>query len=226
MDVIGNFTPSEKDNLQYALHQSLINGIFEDYSNSLSVNEFDLTTDSNFTINTNATTGVKTYGKFIYEKAVIEHLAARTDTTDGGLYEDYTGKQMFTYLHTQFLAQPGNAVKYANHFTVFCFGDIPYDMVVFPGRGYSGTLGQVEEIKKKNVFIFSIRNDFTLNHEGLHGLGLEHTHPGGTTTPSKKFIFDLYETTNIMSYADAAHPDNTKITTWHWQWKIVKSNVR
>lgn len=225
MDVIGNFTPLEKDNLQYALHQSLIQGNFENYSNSLSVNEFDLTTDSNFTINTNTTTGVKTYGKFIYEKAVIERSAGRTDTTDGGLYEDYTGKQMFTYLHTQFLAQPGNATKYANHFTVFCFGDIPYDMVVFPGRGYSGTLGQVEDINKKNVFIFSIRNDYTLNHEGLHGLGLEHTHPGGTTTPSKKFIFDMYETTNIMSYADAAHPDNTKITTWHWQWKIVKSNV-
>lgn len=233
----GNIINAEKDNLQNALHQALIHGDFEDYfpKDSLgnilkdargnNINYMDLSTNTNFLIQTSAT-GVKTYGKFIYEKVVQERLAARTDTSDGGLYEDYPGKQMFTYLHTQFLAQPGNAAKYANHFTVFCFGDIPYDMVVFPGRGYSGTLGQVEDINKKNVFVFSIRNDYTLNHEGLHGLGLEHTHPGGTTTPSKKFIFDLYETTNIMSYADAAHPDNTKITTWHWQWKIVKSNVR
>lgn len=228
MDLIGNFTPLEKDNLQNALHQSLVQGDFKNYSNSLSLNEFDLTTDSNFIINTNARTRVKTYGKFIYEKNVIEPLTARrTDTTDGGLYEDYTGKQMFTYLHTQFLAQPNNITKYANHFVVFCFGDIPYDMVIFPGGGYSGTLGQVEDIKKKNVCIFSIRNDFTLNHEGLHGLGLEHTHPGGPTTPSKKFIFNMYETTNIMSYASnsTGHPANTKITTWHWQWKIIKSNV-
>ena len=221
MDVVGNFNSNEKDNLQHALHQALIHGEFDSY-----VGDFDLTTDANFQINTNAISGVRTYGKFIYEKALIEGRTLRTDTSDGGLYEDIANKEMFIYLRAQFLALPGNTAKYANHFTAFCFADIPYDMVVSSG-GYSGTLGQAQAINKKNVFIFSIRNDFTLNHEGLHGLGLEHTHPGGTTTPSKKFIFKLYETTNIMSYpsTSAGHPASSKTTTWKWQWKIEQSNA-
>ncbi|WP_375605387.1 hypothetical protein [Flavobacterium davisii] len=155
--VTGRFNPNENINLQNALYQFLIFGKFEDYSNSIGINEFDLTTDSKFTITTNPTTGAKTYGRFIYEKAVNDPVRAaaglHTNTTDGGLNEDYTGKEMFTYLKTKFLALTGNS-RYANHFIVFCFAELPYDMVVFPGGGYSGTLGQVQDIgKKKCMFI-------------------------------------------------------------------------
>ncbi|WP_421497831.1 hypothetical protein [Flavobacterium columnare] len=72
-------------------------------------------------------------------------------------------------------------------------------MVVFPG-GYSGTLGQVQDIGKKNVCLFKIRNDYTLNHEGLHELGLFHTHKDGTiTNKNQKFVYNKYKTTNIGS---------------------------
>jgi hypothetical protein len=225
----GTFIPLEKINLQNALHQALIHGQIDDYTDNGGI--LDLSAVDEFIIKTVGTT--KVYGKFIYEKARHDVLFATSvspaNTSDGGLFEDYPdpnapNQEMFTFLRNRFLAQPGNRAKYANHFTVFCFDTNPYDMVLFPGGGYSGTLGQVQNIAIKNVCLFLPRNDFTLNHEALHGLGLCHTHE--TSISNKvKFTYNKYETTNIMSYADTSHPANTKITTWAWQWKIIKSNV-
>lgn len=224
---LGSFTAGEKNNLQNALHQSLIHGEFEDYINSSGTNVFDLTADNNFKILTNASTGVKTYGKYIYEKSVRDP-SGTAQTTDGYIFEDYTAHGMFTYLRTEFLAKPGNSSKYSNHFTVFCFNEKPYDYYLDPtSGGYSTTLGQAEDISHKNVILFDLRNDNTLNHEGLHGLGLEHTHDDGSFKRSRKYTFNKFKTTNIMSYANhTTNPSATKVTTWHWQWKILKSSVK
>lgn len=147
-----------------------------------------------------------------------------TDTSDGNLYEDYPSKEMFTFLKNKFLAEPGNMAKFSKHFIVFCFAEKPYDYYEPTPGSYSTTAGQVEDINKKNVCLFVPRTDFTLNHEVLHGLGLYHTH-NTTFTKDVKYTFTKYETTNIMSYADATHPSTTKTSTWKWQWKIMKSNT-
>ena len=44
----------------------------------------------------------------------------------------------------------------------------------------------------------------------------------------QKYTYQIYETTNIMSYADSAigHPDSEKISSWHWQWKIAKKHTK
>ena len=55
----GSFNPVEVNNLQQDLHQALIHGEFEDYINPSRIKEFSLISDTNFKINTNATTGVK-----------------------------------------------------------------------------------------------------------------------------------------------------------------------
>ncbi|QYS92304.1 hypothetical protein JJC04_07345 [Flavobacterium covae] len=60
----------------------------------------------------------------------------------GSLLDQYLNSKK-----TKFLALTANS-RYANHFIVFCFAELPYDMVVFPS-GYSGTLGQVQYIGKK-----------------------------------------------------------------------------
>jgi hypothetical protein len=232
--ITSSFTPTEKINLYNALHQALVIGDIEDYTNSLGINEFDLSNVNEFTIQTVGTT--KVYGKFIYEKLRHDALFASlpgfdpTKTSDGGLFEDYPNpnapnQEMFTFLRNRFLAQPGNQAKFANHYTVFCFGTIPYDMVLFPSGGYSGTLGQIQAIGTKNACLFLPRNNYTLNHEVLHGLGLHHTHDTPPFTKDVKFTFTQFTTTNIMSYANAANPSNTKTTTWRWQWKIMKSKI-
>ncbi|WP_185117547.1 phage baseplate assembly protein V [Chryseobacterium sp. PMSZPI] len=240
----GTFTNAEKENLQNALHQALIHGEFEDYVardvkgqplldvvSGTAIDYFDLSNIDEFKIKTVGTTQV--YGKFIYEKAKHDILFASTvnptDTSDGGLFEDYPdpaspNQEFFTFLKAKFLAQTGNA-KYSDYFIAFCFGAIPYDMVIYPSGGYSGTLGQVQKIGAKNVVLFDPRNDTTLNHEVLHGLGLYHTHET-YFNKDVKFTFQKYETTNIMSYADSSHPSDEKITSWHWQWKIIKRNVK
>ncbi|GAA5084841.1 hypothetical protein GCM10023210_05080 [Chryseobacterium ginsengisoli] len=229
-ELIGGFNitgaTQEKDHLSQALHQALIHGNVEEYTDN--GGSLDLTGIDDYKLKTVA--GRTIYGKFIYEKAVQDPIRAangqHTNTTDAKLNEDYAG--IYTDLKTRFLNQPGNTAKYSTHFLVFAFGDTPYDMRIYPTGGYSGTLGQVAKIGTKNVALFRIRNDNTLNHEGLHGLGLYHTHDDGDRKPDIHFIYQKYETTNIMAYADASsgHPSNEKISTWHWQWKIMKKNVK
>ncbi len=217
----GSFTTGEKENMQHALHQALIYGKIEDYTS-----ELDLTSDANFQIRTNATTGVKTYGKFIYNKAVLDPTGTQ-QTTDGFVFEDYANAGMFKYLRTTFLALPGNSPKYINHFTVFCFDEKPYDYFAYPTGGYTTTLGQIQKIGQKNLVLFGIRDNETLPHEALHGLGLFHTHQDDAVYESdRKFTYNKYTTTNIMSYKDASVPTGDKLTTWHWQWQIVKSHVK
>ncbi|MFK7002227.1 hypothetical protein, partial [Flavobacterium oreochromis] len=162
----GIFTPSEKENLQNALHQALIHGDIEDYVNSVGINEFNLSNVDEFRIKTVGTN--KVYGKFIYEKLRHDALFAASvnpnNTSDGGLFEDYPNpaspnQEFFTFLRTTFLGQTGNE-KYSDYYLVFCFGVNPYDMVIYPSGGYSGTLGQAQNpIGTKNVVLFKPRNN-------------------------------------------------------------------
>ncbi|WP_456311770.1 hypothetical protein [Pseudomonas shirazensis] len=77
-----------------------------------------------------------------------------------------------------FLNMPGNAI-YNKHYTVFTLGEAVYD----------NAAGQVEDIGTKNLILYQNRNDRTLSHEGLHGLGLDHTHDDGTFKPSRKYTY-------------------------------------
>jgi hypothetical protein len=86
--------------------------------------------------------------------------------------------------------------------------------------------GRVEDIGLKSVVLYKGRDNFTLNHEVLHGLSLYHTHADGAISkPNQKFIYPhasvdaLKATDNIMSY----QPDGK--TSWRWQWKIIRKNV-
>ncbi|MFK7079622.1 hypothetical protein V3470_14380 [Flavobacterium oreochromis] len=74
---------------------------------------------------------------------------------------------------------------YQNDFMVFSF-DEPCDNL----NGFA------EDIEKKAVALFNARNSKTLPHEGMHGLGLYHTHRDlthvyiDTTDPNTATIFD------------------------------------
>ncbi|MFK7061640.1 hypothetical protein V3Q90_16110, partial [Flavobacterium oreochromis] len=177
--IIGTFTHIEKENLQNALHQALIHGEFENYIekditgqplidviSGDAIDYFDLSNVDEFRIKTVGTN--KVYGKFIYEKLKHDVLFAASvnpnNTSDGGLFEDYPNpaspnQEFFTFLRTTFLGQTGNE-KYSDYYLVFCFGVNPYDMVIYPSGGYSGTLGQAQNpIGTKNVVLFKPRNN-------------------------------------------------------------------
>jgi hypothetical protein len=85
-------------------------------------------------------------------------------------------------LKTLFHAQTAN--HYTNHFIAFALDEAS-------GR----VAGRVENINKKAVVLFNVRNSKTLPHEGMHGLGLHHTHRNlnhvriDTINPSTATVF-------------------------------------
>ncbi len=60
-------------------------------------------------------------------------------------------------------------------------------------------------------------------HEIMHAMGLHHTFES-----KSKFVFEKYETDNLMDYSDVLNDNRRKhaITTSHWQWKILQENAQ
>ena len=92
--------------------------------------------------------------------------------------------------------------------------------------GYFQKAGN-KTVFKKSAAMFNTRRDTTLPHECMHGLGLFHTHRDGTIYDSdQKFVFanggddPVHSTDNIMSYRQ------DRRSTLHWQWKILKRNLK
>jgi hypothetical protein len=83
------------------------------------------------------------------------------------------------------LFNSATANKYQNYFMAFAFDE------------RSGRInGMAEDIGKKAVVLYNIRNSKTLPHEGMHGLGLLHTHRDlghvfiNSVDPNTATIFD------------------------------------
>jgi hypothetical protein len=137
-------------------------------------------------------------GKFYTSKSAAQR----------GLNQDH--KDFYATVKNIFLGKPGNN-KYNSDFLVFAFGERPYDKA----------LGQVQDIGVHNLIVFPNRDDCTLNHEALHGFGLQHSFKNDPNdVPSDaKFTFQQGKTDNIMDYTY----DSSALIVWHWQWKIVNS---
>ncbi|MEN2416392.1 hypothetical protein [Flavobacterium mesophilum] len=137
------------------------------------------------------------------------------------LWED--ASNFFTNLKTLFFNETDSSRNYINskyntgYFTVFIFDTLPYDTAV----------GQVENLGIRNLILLPGRNDRTISHEGMHGLGLFHSHKDSSiTSPNQKYVFPdgntnpVNATDNYMSYTGAARK-----STWKWQWKIINRNL-
>lgn len=218
-DKTGRFTSVEQQSLQVALHQSII-------LSSLEMGPMlDLSGDTKFQLTTDIH-GNKIYGDYIYE-----NISGSRDRTDGNIHEDHP--TIFDYVQILFLRLHP---RYTGYYTIFSFDENTYDSFYDPvSHTASAIPGQVQHIAIKNVFLFNgimgaVRGNDTIAHEGLHGLGLEHTHSDSTPRPipepDRKFVFPngndfpAKSTDNIMSYGN-----KTKKSTWKWQWEIVRRNV-
>lgn len=199
----------EKDNLQNALHQALIHGEFEDGP------ILDLTLEPDFISGGKYDAG----GTFNedYRKVI-------GGTATAPVYDKIP--HFFRDMKKIFLSRPGNA-KYNNYFTVFVIEDPVYDDAKGQIEGEEYVEGGIKKMKFfKNLILFKNRDTCTMNHEGLHGLGLFHTHADGTIYSSnQKFVFvhsdvDITKSTdNVMCYRNIAY------TTWQWQWVILTKKV-
>ena len=222
-NVTGRFSPSEQKRLQEGLYQCLITSELETGP------ILDLSGDPKFQIITDVH-GNKTYGDYIFR-----NTSGSLRHTDGNIHEDEKGTSgktpIFDYVKNVYISQNP---QYTGYYTMFSFNENTYDSFYDPSTGSAGAVpGQVQDIKIKNVFLFNgiqgaARGSDTISHEGLHGLGLHHTHMDGTPIKEadRKFVYangnrnPTNSTDNIMSYGQ-----KVKKSTWKWQWDIVKSNL-
>ncbi|SUB88666.1 Uncharacterised protein [Porphyromonas macacae] len=63
--------------------------------------------------------------------------------------------------------------------------------------------------------------DTEIPHEVMHALGVDHTflEEDGIRKDNQKHLFNCTETNNYMDY------NNKKITTWKWQWEIMRESA-
>ena len=86
----------------------------------------------------------------------------------------------------------------------------------------------------RNVVLFPERNDKTLAHEVMHGLGLRHTHRDGSGTindPYQLFIYPNANTLPLSQIAEAtdnymSYAKTFRKTTWRWQWDMIRNNIK
>ncbi|MFB9075923.1 hypothetical protein ACFFLS_13400 [Flavobacterium procerum] len=114
-------------------------------------------------------------------------------------------------------------LKYEEYFTIFKFGIASNE---------SAVVGAVEKIWVRNVIMLttSKKDNCTLCHETMHGLGLRHIHHPSKeaiiyssckyTYPSGEFM-SHYATNNVMAYID-----NDAFSSWKWQWEIINPNIK
>ena len=217
-DKTGNCSVLEQKALQNALYQCIITSKLE--SGPL----LDLSGDSKFQIRTTSN-GNKIFGEYIFE-----NITGSLRQTDGNIYEDKAG--IFAYVQNLYISQNP---QYSGYYTIFCFDENTYDSFHDPTTGTSAAVpGQVQAISTKNVFLFNgilgaARGDDTIAHEGLHGLGLYHTHIDSSPIKDRgrAYVYangntNLSDSTdNIMSYGR-----KLKKSTWQWQWKIINPNIK
>jgi type VI secretion system secreted protein VgrG len=208
--IIGDFTPDEKTNLCNALYQALIVPVLED-----SINELDVSSNADF----------QTGGKYV-------------DTSDN-INEDAGG--FFTDVKKLFLDDKDSAGilkndKYkTDYFTVFSLAAQVYDGAKGQIHGEKYVVGGKTKMRfLKNLLLFPNKDFCTMNHEGLHGMGLRHSHadsipideadakyvyPNATNSSIQPIADPIHSTDNVMCYRDVAY------TTWQWQWIIMRNNV-
>ncbi len=135
-------------------------------------------------------------------------------------YRNGGGISLVEFLTQQFNAIPSNT-KYANYFKVFFLAE--------PGARISrmrivGLGGHANGIPSKECVMYANPMPFFVAHELMHCMGLYHSFDN-----KGKHTFKIGQTENIMDYSHVttyATPNGTltQISTWQWQWDILKNS--
>ncbi len=207
----GAFGNAEINNLYHSLHQALI-------IPNIVKTTLDLSSNVDFH------TGGQHTETLPSGKTLIAYL---NNTT-----HNYRNSALYTDTRRLFLNDTdatGNFknIQYNGYFTLFKFGI---------ESNYPGTLGAVEDIGIHNVIMFTLvpGDDCTLNHETLHGLGLNHTHRDErpNSTAGYRYTFPCAISNQLQAVANSrASTDNVMSyrsvtrSTWRWQWHVINPKI-
>lgn len=223
----GEFETNEIINFYNSLYQSLIIPIIETEEKLL-----DLSDHRDFKITTNSN-GRQVYGMFVDNpsgKINIEWiLYNNTHVTN-----NFIRNLQALFLNDKDRHGKLKNGKYRNYFTIFSLGSEIKQAESYgmsdTNRIFNTNIQQWSATFRKNIILFKDRDEYTLNHEVLHGLGVYHIHrekdrDGNITEqkiiyPKKKYIYRHEVTTNVMAYNSNAY------STWRWQWHIINTNIK
>ena len=177
----------------------------------------------------------------------ILDLSSNADFKTGGKYVDINNKinedssGFFEEVQRLFFEDKDakgvlkNAKYTTGYFTVFSLGADVYDDAKGQIASVTTIVAGVQKTTfLKNLILFPKKDFYTMNHEGLHGFNLRHTHRDSNPIdePNYKYIFPCatanpfqsvgnptQSTNNVMCYRDIAY------STWRWQWHIINPNI-
>lgn len=164
----------------------------------------------------------------IYEEIVLD-LSDEPEYKFGGTYIDPAGNidedvvGIFSDLKDKFMNHPDN-LFYANNecIPVFIFEDNSYDVTYGMAESFGGP---------KSILLFEDRLPVTryeqiIGHEALHCFGLRHTfrEENPINDDRQKYIFKTPTGNNATDNA-MTYNWGYMITTWNWQWKIIRKYI-
>jgi hypothetical protein len=112
--------------------------------------------------------------------------------------------------------------QFKDYYIVFLFKEDGYyiDLNDDGTDDIGGLNGCANGIPGTNVVVFSSAETATVTHELFHAMGLSHPFAS-----KSKFQFDKNTTDNIMDYSHQLRPKIERISTWFWQWEILKKTL-
>jgi len=131
------------------------------------------------------------------------------------------GDDLVTYLKSQFTKDKANAI-YKDYFVVFFLGN---------GGGREKASGKIVHlgghangIPSKECIMYKNPQPFFVAHELMHCMNLYHSFDN-----NGDYTFKIGQTENIMDYSHmtqyAGSKKITQISTWKWQWDILKTQT-
>ena len=158
---------------------------------------------------------LKRYLKQAYIKPIFESLIldatnpifTRNNSISG--YLSKTGSVMQAELDTLLYNKYDTTKDYRDFYRIYFIDENDVS---------NGLYGQAADILSKSVFISTKGlGDSTPAHELFHAMGLYHTFD-----INSQFVYEKYETDNIMDYSDIGAKQIHVNRLYHWQWKVLQ----
>jgi len=131
----------------------------------------------------------------------------RNNSSNGNLTR--TGAGMQAELDTLFYSKYDNTKNYRDYYRIYFIDE---------NDAGGGLYGQAAGIIAKSVFVSTKGlGDSTPAHELCHAMGLYHTFD-----VNSQFVYEQYETDNIMDYSDIGAKKIQVNRLYHWQWKKLQ----
>ncbi len=106
---------------------------------------------------------------------------------------------------------------FSQHYKVFFIDEefVDEDQLVLLGQAYG-----ISSFRRSVIVLRHGLTDNTTVHEIFHAMGLHHSFSN-----ESDFTYKINKTDNIMDYSDLGPDKIPIISTWQWQWDIIRSNI-